>query len=82
MDQPDAPSLFNIHFSTGTLLASLLWSSVGTGYFIYGKKQQSAPALIGGIAMIAVSFLITDPLWMSVSTIALIAGVYFWSRRG
>ena len=49
---------------------------------IYGKKQQSAPALIGGIAMVAVSYLVADPLWMSVASAAIIAAVYFWSRQG
>jgi hypothetical protein len=82
MDEPTTPSFLNFHFSTGTLFASLIWGSIGVGYWIYGKKQQSAPALIGGIALTIISFLISDPLWMSVSSIAVIAGVYFWSRQG
>jgi hypothetical protein len=82
MDQPASTSFLDFHFSTGTLFASLLWGSVGVGFWIYGKKQQSAPALIGGIALTIISFLVSDPLWMSVSSIAVIAGVYFWSRQG
>jgi len=62
-------------------MASLLWGSIGVGMFIYGKKQQSAPALIGGVVMIAVSYLVPDPIWMSVSSVAIIAGVYIWSRQ-
>jgi hypothetical protein len=67
--------------SSGTLFASLLWGSIGFGYFVYAKKQRSAPALFGGIGLIAVSYLIASPLWMSVASVAVIAGVWFWSRH-
>jgi hypothetical protein len=82
MEQPAEKPLLPFHISSGTLFASLLWGSIGVGMCIYGKKQQSPPALIGGIAMIAVSYLVADPLWMSVASAAIIAGVYFWSRQG
>ena len=81
MEQPAETPLLPFHISTGTLMASLLWGSIGVGMFIYGKKQQSAPALIGGVVMIAVSYLVPDPIWMSVSSVAIIAGVYIWSRQ-
>jgi hypothetical protein len=64
----------------GYLIASMLWSAVGGGFWIYGKKQRSAPALYGGIVMIAVSWLITSALWMSLSCIGIMAGIYYWAR--
>jgi hypothetical protein len=64
----------------GTLFASLLWGSIGIGYSIYGKKQRFAPAWIGGIALIAISYLIRSPLWMSVAAVGIIVGVWYWSR--
>jgi hypothetical protein len=82
MEQPAETPLLPFHISSGTLFASLLWGSIGVGMCIYGKKQQSTPALIGGIAMTAASYLVPDPLWMSVTSIAIMAGVYFWSRQG
>jgi len=82
MEQPVETPLLPMHISSGFLFASLIWGSIGAGMAIYGKKQQSAPALIGGIALIAVSYLVSDPLWMSAVSVALIAGVYFWSRNG
>jgi hypothetical protein len=63
------------------LLASLFWSAVGGGFWIYGKKQRSGPPLVGGIALIAVSWLITSAFWMSLAAIGIIAGIYFWSRQ-
>ena len=63
------------------LLVSLVWSAVGGGFWIYGKKQRSAPALFGGMGLIAISWLITSALWMSLAAVGIIAGIYFWSRQ-
>ena len=68
--------------SANTLFASLIWGSVGTGYFIYGKKQSALIPAIGGIAMIAVSCVIANWLWMSLVCIGLIVGVWWLVRRG
>lgn len=64
------------------LFASLLWGSIGFGYFIYGKKQQEMAPLIGGLAMIAVSYLVGSTLIMSLISMALMAGVYLCLKRG
>jgi hypothetical protein len=63
-------------FTASFLFASLIWGSVGVGYFIYGKKQQSLPAMIGGILMVAVSYLVGSALLMSLICIAVILAVY------
>jgi hypothetical protein len=47
-------------FSAGFLLASLLWGSIGVGYFVYGKKQQSLSPMVKGILM-RVRFLSSAP---------------------
>jgi hypothetical protein len=65
----------------GWLFASLVWGSVGAGYWVYAKKQHSVPALIGGAALVAISYFIPSPLWMSLAAIAIIAGIWMWSRR-
>lgn len=69
-------------FDTKFLLASLIWGSVGVGYFIYGKKQQEIVPLFGGLAMIAVSYFVSSALLMSLISIALMVGVYVFLRRG
>jgi len=66
--------------SYGTLFASLIWGSVGIGYSIYGKKQRSAPPWVGGIALIGISYFIRSPLWMSLAAVAIMAGVWVWSK--
>jgi hypothetical protein len=70
--------LFNL--DTSTLFASLFWSAIGSGYWIYGKKQRTMPPLIGGIALIVVSCLIESAAIMSLVCVGIMVGVYFWSR--
>jgi hypothetical protein len=69
-------------FDSSFLFASLLWGSIGAGYFIYGKKQGSTMPLIGGLIMIAVSYFVTSWLLMSLISIALIFVIHFLIRRG
>jgi hypothetical protein len=69
-------------FSASFLFASLLWGSVGFGYFIYGKKQQSLSPMVGGILMITVSYFVGSALLMSLVCLGIAVGVYFLARRG
>ncbi len=69
-------------FDTGFLFASLIWGSVGLGYFIFGKKERSWPPMMGGVLMMAASYF-AGALWvMSLVCLALIAGVYVLLKRG
>jgi len=69
-------------FSTSFLFASLLWGSIGMGYLVYGKKQQSLSALIGGILMMAAAYFSGSVLVMSLICLGIMAGVYFLGRMG
>ena len=71
-----------MNFNCNVLFASLFWGSIGVGYFIYGKKQQSWPPMVGGIAMIAVSYFVGWVSLMSLASIAIMAGVYVLIKRG
>ena len=76
------PDMSDFQFSAAGLMASVFWGAVAVGFFVYGKKQTSAPALIGGIALFAISFLLANSaLWMSLAGIAILAGIYYWSRQ-
>lgn len=69
-------------FSPSFLFASLIWGSIGVGYFIYGKKQQSLLPMIGGILMIGVSYFVGSALAMSLICILVIVAVHVLLRRG
>ena len=66
----------------GVLLASVIWGGLGFGFFVYGKKQRSAPALFGGIALMGITYVISDSaLWMSLAAAGILIGIYYWSRQ-
>jgi hypothetical protein len=62
-------------FNSNTIVASLIWGSIGTGFFIFGWKQKSPVPLFGGVALIAISYFISSALWMSVVAVLLIAAI-------
>jgi hypothetical protein len=64
------------------LFASVVWGSIGVGYFIYGKRQQSWVPLLGGVLMVAVSYFARTALVMSVLEIGLMAAVYVLLKEG
>ena len=53
------------------LLISLVFSSIGLGYFIYGKKQKHTVAFLTGLCLIVYPYMISDPLPMILIGIAL-----------
>ena len=75
---PGSVNLFDAHL----LFASLVWGSVGVGYWIYGKRQTSMSSMLGGVAMIGVSYFVGSWFWMSLVCIALMVGVYLLVKRG
>jgi hypothetical protein len=64
------------------LFASLLWGSIGVGYCIYGRRQQSWAPFVAGVLMVAVSYLVGSALLMSVICLGLMAAVYALLKRG
>ena len=74
-------SIQTMDFSAHYLLASMFWSTVGMGYFIYGKKQQCMTPLIGGVVMMALSFFL-GWISMSIACLAVAGGVYYMVKHG
>ena len=70
--------MFNTHF----LFASLIWGSVGVGYFIYGRRQGSWVPMLGGVLMIGASYLAGSAVLMSLMCIVLMVAIYILLKRG
>lgn len=68
--------------SAGSLMASLLVSSVGFGVFLFGKKQMRPPQLIAGGALMAYPYFLSDPLPMLGVAALLLLGLYGALRAG
>ena len=63
--------------STGFLLWSVLFSSLGMAYFTYGKRQGKASALLGGVALMVYPYFIKSVLVLVGLGVALSAAPFF-----
>jgi hypothetical protein len=59
------------------LLWGILFSSIGLGLFIYGKKQGRIVPLLSGIALMAYPYFVSDTYTLVGIGTALIAIPYF-----
>jgi hypothetical protein len=77
----DLDNILPFKLDASYLFVSMFWSAIGGGFWLYGKKQRTAPPLFGGIGLIAISWVINSAVWMSLAAIGIIVGVYYWSRH-
>lgn len=62
---------------TSVLFAGLIFGSIGTGYFIYGKKQQSWVTLVCGIILCVIPYFIANTYLLIVAGIVLAVLPFF-----
>lgn len=68
--------------NTNSIVASVIWGAIGTGFALYGWKQKSMVPLFGGIALVAGSyFFANSALMMSLFSIAVIAAIFWLKGR-
>lgn len=63
--------------NTSLLLWSLLFSSVGLGFFLYGKKQQAVVPLFSGLALMIYPYFVSSTILMVAIGVALTVLPYF-----
>jgi len=63
-------------FETTNLLWGVLFSSIGLGYFIFGKKQKHKVAFYTGISLMIFPYFITDQVILVITGIGLISLPY------
>jgi len=59
------------------LLWGLLFSSIGLGFFVYGKKQRRIVPLVCGLALMIFPYFVSSIILLVVIGIALVAVPYF-----
>lgn len=64
--------------STSSLMAAILFGSVGFAAFIYGKKQSSAKPLAIGILLMAYPYFVQNATIVWLVGIILTAALIFW----
>lgn len=70
--------LFNPH----TLIASLVWGTVGIGFVIYGRKAGEPFPAVAGLGMVAASYLCPTVLSMTLVSVGLIAALVVLQKLG
>jgi hypothetical protein len=69
-------------FSSGHLFASLFVSTIGLGFFLYGKKQQRGPQLLAGIVLMAFPYMVGSIGWMFGIGAAVLLALWLVVRAG
>ena len=63
---------------TSSLLWGVLFGSIGLGYFIYGKRQRRAVALITGVLLCVFPYFVSNTVLTVLLGALLIALPYFF----
>lgn len=63
--------------SQASLLWGLLFGSIGTGYFLYGKKQKKSVPFICGIGLMVFPMLVSNTILLVIIGCLLLAIPYF-----
>jgi len=62
----------------GVLLWGLLFSSIGLGFFLYGKKQRALVPLVCGLVLMIYPYFIPNVIALVAIGVALTAVPYFF----
>jgi predicted membrane protein len=62
----------------GILLWGLLFSSIGLGFFLYGKKQRAVVPLVCGLVLMIYPYFIPNVIALVAIGVVLIAVPYFF----
>lgn len=63
--------------NTAQLLLGVIFSSIGLGYFLYGKKQKMTVPFVCGVVLMFFSYFIDNTVILSIIGIAFSAAPYF-----
>ena len=63
--------------NSATLLWGLLFSSIGMGFFLYGRKQKRAVPLVCGIVLMVYPYFVPGIIWLVLIGVVLCAVPYF-----
>jgi len=58
---------------TALLIWGFLFSTIGLGFFIYGKRQKALVPLCCGLALMIFPYFVSSVIWMALIGLALIA---------
>lgn len=60
------------------LIWGVLFSSIGIGYFMYGKSQSRVLTMVCGLGLIVYPYFVGSALWMVLIGVSLSAAPWYW----
>ena len=63
--------------STAALLWSLVFGSIGFGFFLYGKKQHAVVPLVCGVGLMTIPYFVSNLVLLVAIGVAFIVLPYF-----
>ncbi|MDD3763694.1 MAG: hypothetical protein PHP86_10435 [Nevskiales bacterium] len=66
--------------SAAPLLWSVLFGSIGFGFFLYGKRQAAIVPLLCGLLLMVYPFFVSNTILLVLVGVALTAAPYFFRR--
>ncbi len=60
------------------LLWGLLFGAIGTGYFVYGKRQREMLPLLCGLGLIVLPWIFTGSWALAIAGLALLVLPFVW----
>jgi predicted membrane protein len=63
--------------SASSLLWGLLFSSIGLGFFLYGRKQRAIVPLVCGLALMIFPYFVANNMVLAAVGVALVVIPYF-----
>jgi hypothetical protein len=64
---------------TSSLMWGVLFSSVGLGFFLYGKKQKAVVPLVCGLVLMVLPYFISNVMLLVAASVALMVIPYYIS---
>lgn len=61
------------------LILGLIFGTIGSAYFVYGRKQRHGPALMSGVALMVFPMFVSQVVWLTLGSLALMALPFFVS---
>ncbi|HUK57160.1 MAG TPA: amino acid transport protein [Nitrospiria bacterium] len=71
-----------MEFDTLNLFLNVLFSAIGLGYFVYGKRQRQGPALLAGLLLMIYPYFVSNTLGIVGAGLTLIAAPFLAKRMG
>jgi len=65
-----------------SLVVSLIFSSIGLGYFLFGKRQQEFVFLGAGLALMIYPYIVSGTFTVTAVGLVLLAGPFVARRMG